>query len=323
MLSTLGISEFTESVYRAMLADHTWSVQQLALRLGATEKQIRQALDQLAELALLTDDGSSGGMKAVGPSVGLSALLAQAETEMAERQRQIAATREAIAAIAFEQERQAQRESSIRLEGLDAVRARIEELSRTVRTECLSLNPRSAQTPDAKAASTPLNQQMVERGVALRCIYQESYRNDPALVAYANWLTGLGGRLRTASTIPMLTIVYDREIALLPLDPANSRLGAVEVRSPALVAAVYALFEQIWAGAVPFGETAPLDANGLQPQEKQLLELLSSGQTDELAARKLGVSLRTVRRIAADLMERLGARSRFQAGLEAGRRGWL
>ncbi|WP_244940425.1 LuxR C-terminal-related transcriptional regulator [Asanoa ferruginea] len=323
MLAPLGISEFTESVYRAMLGDHTLSVQQLAERLGSTEKRIRQALDQLAALSLLADDEPDGTLRAVGPAVGLSALLAQAESEMQERQRQIAATREAIAAIALEQERHTQRDNAMRLEGVDTVRGRIAQLADTVRSECLSLNPRSAQTPQAKSASAALNQQMIERGVQLRCVYQESYRNDPALVAYARWLTGIGGKLRTASTIPMLTIVYDREIALLPLDPTDSTRGAVEVRSAGVVAAVYALFEQIWAGAVPFGETAPVDANGLDPQAKQLIQLLADGQTDEMAARKLGVSLRTVRRMAAEFMDRLDARSRFQAGLEAGRRGWI
>jgi hypothetical protein len=323
MLAPLGISAFAESVYRAMLADHTLGVEQLAERLESTEKQVRQALDQLADLSLLADEQSGAGVRAVGPSVGLNALLARAESEMLERQRQIAATREAVAAIALEQARHAERDNAVRHEGVDAVRARIAELSRVVRSECLSLNPRSAQTADAKSASTPLNQQMIERGVRLRCIYQESYRNDPALVTYARWLTGLGGGLRTTSTVPMLAIIYDREIAMLPLDPGNSRLGAVEVRSPGVVAAVHALFEQIWAGAVAFGQAAPTDANGLDSQSKQLIQLLADGQTDEMAARKLGVSLRTVRRMAADLMDRRGAPSRFPAGLEAGRRGWL
>jgi DNA-binding NarL/FixJ family response regulator len=54
-----------------------------------------------------------------------------------------------------------------------------------------------------------------------------------------------------------------------------------------------------------------------------VLRLLAQGDTDEAAARKLGVSARTVGRVAADLMERLGARSRFQAGARAGEQGWL
>ncbi|MFF7912187.1 hypothetical protein [Streptomyces sp. NPDC007914] len=40
-------------------------------------------------------------------------------------------------------------------------------------------------------------------------------------------------------------------------------------------------------------------------------------------AKRLGVSPRTARRIAADLMERLEARSRFEAGVHAVQDGWL
>ena len=47
------------------------------------------------------------------------------------------------------------------------------------------------------------------------------------------------------------------------------------------------------------------------------------GRTDEQIARKLGISLRTVRRRVAALMTELGVDTRFQAGVEAVRRGWL
>ncbi|SDK53829.1 helix-turn-helix domain-containing protein [Nonomuraea jiangxiensis] len=62
-----------------------------------------------------------------------------------------------------------------------------------------------------------------------------------------------------------------------------------------------------------------LSGSPLSPREWQVLQLLAQGCTDEAVARNLGVSLRTVRRITADLMERLDARSRFQAGLKAAR----
>ncbi|MGN9843443.1 helix-turn-helix transcriptional regulator [Nonomuraea sp. H19] len=57
----------------------------------------------------------------------------------------------------------------------------------------------------------------------------------------------------------------------------------------------------------------------ISPREWQVLQLLAQGCTDEAVARNLGLSLRTVRRVTADLMERLDARSRFQAGLKAAR----
>ncbi|MEO3854275.1 LuxR C-terminal-related transcriptional regulator [Acrocarpospora sp. B8E8] len=67
---------------------------------------------------------------------------------------------------------------------------------------------------------------------------------------------------------------------------------------------------------------------GLSPRRRrrcphELLRMLLEGQTDERAARRLGLSLRTVRRSMSSLMTRLGARSRFQAGARAVQRGWL
>lgn len=51
--------------------------------------------------------------------------------------------------------------------------------------------------------------------------------------------------------------------------------------------------------------------------------MLEDGHTDEVIARKLGVSIRTVRRLMADLLKTLNAESRFQAGVQATRRGWI
>jgi DNA-binding NarL/FixJ family response regulator len=59
-----------------------------------------------------------------------------------------------------------------------------------------------------------------------------------------------------------------------------------------------------------------LDADG-----RVILEALGSGLTDEAAAKRIGVSLRTYRRRVAELMARLEAGSRFQAGLRAGELG--
>jgi DNA-binding NarL/FixJ family response regulator len=76
--------------------------------------------------------------------------------------------------------------------------------------------------------------------------------------------------------------------------------------------------------ATPLGTgRATAEATGLTPTERTLLTLLAGGMTDEAAAKRLGVSLRTVRRQTASLMERLNASSRFEAGLKAAQRGWL
>lgn len=54
-----------------------------------------------------------------------------------------------------------------------------------------------------------------------------------------------------------------------------------------------------------------------------LLPLLPLGYTDAAVADELDISVRTVRRMVSGLMNRLGARSRFMAGVKAADRGWL
>lgn len=157
----------------------------------------------------------------------------------------------------------------------------------------------------------------------MRTLCLESIRNDPATLTYAQWLAQSGASVRTTPTLPVRMLVYDRKIALLPLDAADSRKGVIQVIDTGIVTAVLALFEQIWSAATPVGSAPARDDRGLSAQERQLLKLLAEGLTDEGAARQLGLSQRTVRRIMAGIMERLGARSRFEAGLQAAKRGWL
>lgn len=66
-----------------------------------------------------------------------------------------------------------------------------------------------------------------------------------------------------------------------------------------------------------------LGPDGLTAQQVAAVRLLSEGHTDDAIAKRLGVSSRTARRIANELMERLGARSRFEAGVRAVQEGWL
>jgi DNA-binding CsgD family transcriptional regulator len=91
----------------------------------------------------------------------------------------------------------------------------------------------------------------------------------------------------------------------------------VVVADPAAFALLSELFDQLWTGMRP-----PAD-HGLTAQQSAALRLLADGYTDEAIAKRLGVSARTVRRIATTLMRRLDARGRFQAGVHAVRAGWL
>ena len=326
MLELLGLDPSAEAVYRLVLGRPEWGIGEITEYLGWPETEVRAALDALADLHLLRPrDDDPDRLQPVDPEVGLASLLARREAELGRRQQQIEATRAAVAALTTEYGNGHGYAPEVidRLEGLDQVRSRLEELASTARRECLSFLPGGARKPDAMEAGAPLNQQMVENGVSVRDVYQDSFRNDPATLRHVQWLTSLGVQARTVPSLPMLMVVFDRKVALVPLDPDDGRRGALEIRSPGAVAVMCALFEQVWSVGVPLGEQLPRDSQGLTPQERELLRLLASGHTDEVASRKLGVSLRTVRRMASELMARLEARSRFEAGVRAVRNGWL
>ncbi|RZU36641.1 regulatory LuxR family protein [Streptomyces sp. BK022] len=324
MLQILGLSQRSEAVYLAMLRCPDHGVAALASDTGLAETTVREALDELASLKLLKPSAQeAGALRPVSPTVGLTALLANAEAQAAAQRARVDSTRAAIASIAAEHDHPYDHDRALRLEGLDAVRARLEELQRTTAFECLSLNPGGAHRPDARRAATPLNEEALRRGVTIRAVCRESLHNDADTLAYARWLTGHGGQMRTVPTVPIQMIVLDREVAIVPLDPANHRAGALEIRTPGTVSALCALFEQVWEHGTPFGEQPLTDLHGCTPTERTLLQIIAAGDTDETAARQLGVSLRTVRRMMSSLMERLDATSRFQAGLNAAKRGWL
>ncbi|WP_344468802.1 helix-turn-helix transcriptional regulator [Kitasatospora kazusensis] len=324
----LGLDHASESVYRALLASPQESVQELGDRLGMTEPAVRDALDRLADLQLLrTSRELPGVMQPVSPELGLELILRSQEQDLVRRQREFelskAAAARAIAAYA-DLRPNAPEGTTERLVGLDAIQSKLEVLGREVRSECLSVMPGGAQSPASLEASRPIDTAAMAGGVAVLTLYQDSARHDSATLAYARWMTEQGGQVRTRPTLPPRLLIVDREVAVVPIDPADTRLGALCSREAGIVAPLVALFEQTWQSAVPLGADRCKDTEtGLSATEQELLRLLAAGLTDEVAGRRLGISARSVRRQMAGLMERLEASSRFEAGLKAAQRGWL
>lgn len=311
-----------------MLADPAGGVADLCVRLGMTEAQVRDGLDRLVDLELLTPSReNTGGLRAVSPEAGLEQILRRQEEDLLRRQQELALSKAAAARAVAEfagLRPNTETDGAERLVGLDAIQSRLEVLGRELTSECLSIMPGGAQSQASLDASKPLDEQALARGIQMRAVYQDSARNDQATLAYAQWTTDRGGQVRTSPVLPPRLVIFDRKTAVVPIDPANSRLGALCTTAPGIVAPLVTLFEQTWETAVPLGaarEQAP-DA-GITAGERELLKLLASGLTDEAAGKRLGVSLRTVRRQMSGLMERLNAASRFEAGLRAAQRGWL
>lgn len=210
-----------------------------------------------------------------------------------------------------------------RLEGVDAVRERLAELAAGCRESVWSFQPDGAQTRDRLTASRPLNEAALARGVQMRSVFLDSLRNDEPTREHVAWLTAHGAEVRTVAELPTRMLLFDHEVAVLPLAPQDTSTGAMIVTSHSLVATLEALFLATWNQATAFQRGRPHREALLNAQELAALRLWAEGQSDQTVARRLGVSLRTVRRISATVYDALGVTSRFQAGTRAAELGLL
>lgn len=326
-LDVLGMDAASEAVYRRLLAFPGEGRQRLPERLGLTDRTVGVALGRLRALGFVRPAAEPPHrLHAVSPRLGLDILLSRQEAELGARQQRLREARAAAARLIGEFPAQgsvASRDGVEFLDGVDTIRDFLRHLNSEVGEEMLAFAPGGAQTDANMHASRPLNRLLLERGVRMRTVYLDSLRRDRASVAHAEWLTRHGGEVRTTPTLPNRMIVCDRKVAVVAVDSQSTGLGAVVLRTHGLIETLCALFDETWRRADPLGSPLRGDTEEFSQQQAEALRLLAQGHTDQAVAKRLGISPRTARRTAAEVMARLDARSRFQAGVLAAQRGHL
>lgn len=327
MLTELGLDVTAEAVYRTMLSMPRAGVAAISAALGSSEGAVRRALDELSELALVRPSVEQDGrLRAVSPDIGMEILMARRQAQLTSQQQRLDASRAAAVQLIAEYAEltpDSDHPGVEQLVGLDRIRDRLVSLTHGTREEVLSFSPDSVLTEAAIAASRPLNEDLLGRGVRMRTIYLDSVRNSRPTIEHANLLACLGGHVRTAASLPIRMLIVDRSTALIPVSSNDTAAGAAVLTGEGMLTALCALFETTWAAAQPLADVQVCGTDGLTAQQSTAIRLLAQGHTDESIAKRLGVSPRTARRIANELMERLTARSRFEAGVRAVQRGWL
>ncbi|MFE4973494.1 LuxR C-terminal-related transcriptional regulator [Kitasatospora sp. NPDC056651] len=189
--------------------------------------------------------------------------------------------------------------------------------------EVLLVLPSAPLDPRLRARLELLGAELVDRGVRVRALGPENL-DDPACGGSAIRMAALGVELLAVPQPPLWMAVADRDAAIVPTDPLVEQAGWVFLRGVAPVTACRLLFEQLWDQGRELNHGGePERGPGPDRREREVLRLLDEGLTDAAIAARTGLSVRTNRRTIADLMTRLGARSRFQAGAEAARRAWV
>lgn len=120
-----------------------------------------------------------------------------------------------------------------------------------------------------------------------------------------------GEQARVLPSVPVELVVIDEAYALVSLSikEADVHNTMLVVQPFGLLSALMALFEQSWQNALPFhGHTTR--PGGLPPADRRLLWLLAGGASDDVIAREMGCSRRTLYRRLQILMAQLGAANR-------------
>lgn len=314
------------SVYRLILLETESDPSAIGRRLGLSAEDTRALIDQLVDQGLLIASSRSAiGFRAVNPGLGAKILSERERHEAARRQQQLEQHHADLAALSLEyaaHNRQETMEGTETICGDDAVRLRIETVVDTATVELASFQPEELSESNLVAGRVQ-NRRLLDRGVHLRSIYLGSAANQRLLREHIKIMTSRGLEARVAATLPMRLMLVDRQSAILPLPRREGQQRILVVHFPPLVEALQALYESYWEHSRPVEGYQPTLPGGLTDQEQAVLRQLAGGATDDTVARALGIGVRTERRIVAELMDRLNATSRFEAGVKAARMGLI
>ncbi|NEE02733.1 winged helix-turn-helix transcriptional regulator [Phytoactinopolyspora halotolerans] len=319
MLQAAGVGKFDERIYRALLRRPSASVAELADSGGTTASRTRRALRRLEHLGLVRRT-ETNRVAPVAPDAALAALIQRREAELGQVRAEIIELAEEYRTGRIE----AHPEGLIEVvTGQETISRRARELNDGAQSEALVFDkpPYVFQPGDHEvAAERPL----LERGVRARVIYSREAVSAPQRLTILARLAALGEESRVLPDLPFKLRIYDRRVALVPLTTDRQSTDSVAiVHQSSLLTALIALFDAYWEQAQPVTDGTGDRPAELTDDDVAVLRLLSTGLKDEAIARQLGVSLRTLRRRVLRVMDLLHASTRFQAGAQAMRRGWI
>lgn len=333
MLATLEPGSTQERVYQSMLGTPAARVGDIVARLDIETAEVQACLAELLRRNLLRESFEEpGAYVAVDPTAGLRRVVARQNTAPPRGQRTAPGTPSALLrTLAGGSRRPGAAAGVERLTGTHAVQQRVRQLVGEAGHEVLSLLPGDLRPAQALHTARRAAARTLDRGGSVRTIGHAAGSGDAAHREYGRWLSTRGGEFRTVADAPLCMIIADRRSALIPADPLDPTDPAdttdsaepgqefLHLTDKGLVVPLLTLFEQMWATARPL-DTPRVDLSDL---ERDLLRLVAQGLTDASAASRLHISPRTARRMMAAIMNRLGARSRFEAGLKSARAGLI
>ncbi|MEU6014791.1 helix-turn-helix transcriptional regulator [Streptomyces sp. NPDC047515] len=318
-LRLLGIDHAAGQVYLTLLELAPAPLSAIGTAAGLGDAELATAYGALVDagLASAAEEGEDV-VAPVPPAAGLEILARHRAAEVEESRIAVGGAFET-----FRRQRlAAYNDNLVEVVTGDAIGPRIRHAWASARDQIRQFEsppyfPLSGATDDALAT--------LARGVTQRVVYsRESLEHPGHLKEVVEPCIKAGEQARVAPSVPVKLVIIDEAYALVSLSikEADVHNTMLVVQPCGLLSALVALFEQSWQSALPFhGRTTR--PGGLPPADRRVLWLLAGGASDDVIAREMGISRRTLYRRLQILMAQLGAENRFQLALQAQRCGWL
>ncbi|MBB4895946.1 DNA-binding CsgD family transcriptional regulator [Streptomyces olivoverticillatus] len=310
-------------VYRSLVGHPGEPVGRLAARAGLSEAVVQAVLKELAaeDIVVTAAPGSGEESWEALPPLQVVETLLQRDAALQTVLRQAGAELERLYRFA--------RRDAGHYGALEVVEdaARVLSLSRQLQQSArrqirvIDVPPYSG-TSDHYLEQEVLQRERMAAGVVYRTIYHGCAFDDPIAGPNMARMIEAGEQARTLDDPPLKLAISDSDLAVVTL-AADDHPGVISllIRPSSLFRALTNVFESLWKLAVPV--SAAGIGTQIDARDRQILTLMASGATDDAIARRLGLGRRTVVRRVSALLDRLGATTRFQAGVQAARRGWL
>jgi hypothetical protein len=314
-LEPLGIGELEERTYRTLLTQGMVTAKEIANTLALTLRKAQQLLDDIESKGLASHSPERPRRYiAVPPELAIEALVGQRQVVLERARSTIPELKKQAANSAGARSPEQPVEVITNHAALGQILA---QLRQTVQAEVFGFQ----RAPWLYRKD--VNRPEMRPGVRVRSISDAGYIALPGALASLRSEMEQGEQARIFPTLPIKMFVVDRRIGLIPLNVENQGGPTLLVRAPSLLDALYELFEMTWARATPiaFTRTGAMEAGKPDTQVSemaaQMISLLAAGLNDKAIVHETGISIATLNRRVAELMNRFGTRTRFQLGWRA------
>ncbi|MGW7352198.1 LuxR C-terminal-related transcriptional regulator [Streptomyces sp. NPDC054784] len=314
-----AVAQLSEDAVRVFrwVSDHgVCAARTLGEALGLPEARTASAVTTLTGLLLLRRLPEDPDLLVpVAPDAAIAALVAPQEAALRRQLAEIDRLRGELALLTpFYAEGQRRRQGRTPLTvvtDLQTVVGMITEATIRCAQEVRTCHPGGGRSPALLEQAYIRDRDMLRRGVRMRTLYQHTARYHLPTQEYARRMTDEGAEIRTLSELFGRMVAFDGETVFIPHQDDPD--AAVVIQDPSTVTYLCATFDHAWSLAEPY-HPAWTESPVRDEVKQAIVRLLAEGMKDEMVARRLGMSLRTCRKHIAEIMEQLGAASRFQAG---------